>query len=666
MSSGRGRLARGREPDRRFGGHHAEEEGREGRKEGRKEQTERQPRGQRLSSLLPLIASLALAALSPGQGNWSMAFNHNDGVSTPSANATNPYAPFQSAPFTGLGITLPFPPSVDLSLPSFNGAHMALIPKGPHRGKILVWNIQPVIATPQPANVLWAFQAFSIIDPAPNAVPRFRNFLLPIEPVQTGPNGPFGSDLFCAGHAWSPFGDLIVVGGTSWSGSLGQFAANLTWVFDPNQTVQPFLASASLYPNDVGLWVQGPSLDNPRYYPTATLTHRLQRFGLTTETMLVLGGSIAVGGPGSVNHTWNSFEALRVVGQPQYFPTPTALVSGLQKDIFGGASTWPGPSIVGAGIDDLFEYPRAHLLTTGHVFISGYPPLSAKEDHENTTWNFASGRTLPAGGWNTIRHYGASVRFPNIGGLNDLIVRIGGADQPPFSGTLGNSTNTVEFCQAAVAGAGWVQTFPLNQSRYLLNAVLLPSASILVLGGAQRTAAGNTNLLTPELFTGNGWANMANAGSPRDYHSTAVLLPDGRVFVGGGNGRTIDYEVFEPPYLAPGNFRPSNVTLPTSTAPSPGTFDAVPLNFADASVEATCNDLPLGVTIQKVVLMAPGSTTHHSDMSQRYHEMAVAPIQPNHVKFTTPANDRVVPRGLYMLFLVTNLGIPSDAVWVLL
>lgn len=62
--------------------------------------------------------------------------------------------------------------------------------------------------------------------------------------------------------------------------------------------------------------------------------------------------------------------------------------------------------------------------------------------------------------------------------------------------------------------------------------------------------------------------------------------------------------------------------------------------------------------------MAPGSTTHHSDMSQRYHEMAFTSQQPHKVTFTTPANDKVVPRGLYMLFLVTNLGVPSNAVWV--
>lgn len=186
------------------------------------EHAECQSHRPRLSRLLALAMSLALATPSLAQGNWSMAFNHQDGVSTPSPEATNPYAPFQSAPFTSITITLPFPVSGDHTLPTFNAVHMALIPKGPHRGKVLVWNITPVVATPQPNNVEWSFQAFSIIDPAPVPTgPRFRNFLLPIQPTQTGPTGPYRADLFCSAHVWSPFGDLIAVGGTQWSSSGG-------------------------------------------------------------------------------------------------------------------------------------------------------------------------------------------------------------------------------------------------------------------------------------------------------------------------------------------------------------------------------------------------------------------------------------------------------------
>ena len=37
----------------------------------------------------------------------------------------------------------------------------------------------------------------------------------------------------------------------------------------------------------------------------------------------------------------------------------------------------------------------------------------------------------------------------------------------------------------------------------------------------------------------------------------ALLSRDGRVFVGGGEGRTTDYAIFRPYYLDPGWFRPA-------------------------------------------------------------------------------------------------------------
>lgn len=64
--------------------------------------------------------------------------------------------------------------------------------------------------------------------------------------------------------------------------------------------------------------------------------------------------------------------------------------------------------------------------------------------------------------------------------------------------------------------------------------------------------------------------------------------------------------------------------------------------------------------------MAPGSTTHHSDMSQRYVEMATGPSDGGAIKITTPPDDRHAPRGIYMLFLVTSSGAVSHAEWVVL
>jgi hypothetical protein len=89
---------------------------------------------------------------------------------------------------------------------------------------------------------------------------------------------------------------------------------------------------------------------------------------------------------------------------------------------------------------------------------------------------------------------------------------------------------------------------------------------------------------------------------------------------------------------------------------------------------ATFSALPSGVSVAKVVLMAPASTTHHSDMHQRYVDLPIASQSTTGVTFYAPW-DRCVgpnpfhscaPPGYYMLFLVTSQGMPSRAVWVLL
>jgi hypothetical protein len=94
-------------------------------------------------------------------------------------------------------------------------------------------------------------------------------------------------------------------------------------------------------------------------------------------------------------------------------------------------------------------------------------------------------------------------------------------------------------------------------------------------------------------------------------------VPDGRVLIGGGNNRTFDYEIYSPHYLALP--KPQGVAFRSPTPPYSSTMTAFQLGYA-TDYEIGCNSLPLGEYIAKVVLMAPGSTTHHSDMHARYFE----------------------------------------------
>lgn len=570
---------------------------------------------------------------------------------------------------------------------------MSLIPRGPHQGKVLVWDQDPIIGEPPtgPTNppTLWTYQAYSIVDPSPT-IPsgsvRFRNYLLPIGPAQPGPiiNGVQtfqGGDIFCSGHCWSIFGDLVVVGGTVFrtdpAGGYTYLAADTTFVFSPTEP-------STNYAGDFGRWFQGPQLDNPRWYPTATLTGPIPHLG-GRHAIAVLGGDSVVGGSPAQQHTWNSYEAMDVVKAADPLTAPQ---SGIQTDSFtstsGASTTWPGPGTHSGGhpyipsqpaLDSFQFYPRTHLLTNGRLFMSGFVPFSSNLDHETTTWSPVPGHAFVPSNWNQLREYGASVRYPNIGGEVDLVLRLGGDD---FSSFGPITTNTVESCNARDSSSDWKPMEPMKYPRSVFNVVVLPDASLLAIGGrVMLTSTTSAHEFKPEIYRpgSTSWEDLPMPFSARDYHSAAILLPDGRVLVGGGDDRIddrtggtngTDYEVFLPPYLVTGGgaipIRPENIAFAASVPTEDQGRVTVLTHGANFTV--TLNALPLGTSIERVVLMAPGSTTHHSDMHQRYHALVTKHLQPTSVQFTTPLNATVLPAGYYMLYLVTNTGIPSVARWI--
>src|SRR5207302_5151725 len=113
-----------------------------------------------------------------------------------------------------------------------------------------------------------------------------------------------------------------------------------------------------------------------------------------------------------------------------------------------------------------------------------------------------------------------------------------------------------------------------SPSRWNATAVLLPTGEVLVTGGVQLTAApdGTAELsddnavLAAELYdpVSGGWFELPAATVPRNYHSVAVILPDGRVWTAGSNHNTWlgaafvekRMEIHTPWYCSPGLQRP--------------------------------------------------------------------------------------------------------------
>ncbi len=658
-------------------------------------------------SALAMLATIGSPARSQSAtGSWEAGFDHS--ITAPTA--TDFLAPFGGAGFAG-------PPASGLIFPMFgwgwqpshhvaqrfNAIHSALIPKGStrHRGKVLVWNRYPVVfrpGAPFDSNNYWVFQAWSIVDTSPTAVPRFRNFVLPLQsfgttpPPQTPPTAPVTirvADLFCSGHAWSQHGDLVVAGGAKFDVTVDptqgisatDLAARYLFLFDPDTATSPFPLQAAptspLYPGEFGAWMQQTKqaggveeLHSDRYYPTVTLSQVMTRNNLNNEVVMVSGGSDPAATSNIPQNTYETW-IVRRSGHVNGFFQQDSPANQPGYGTFGGTQ----PNLE---MDWLQEYPRLHLWGDGTMFNSGYaykPGRVNMQQVPNAPWDLTLGQT--GSNWQSNRKEGTSVHFAKLGAFYDLVVRLCG------SGTLGTTATSEVIIRSPALSWTSLGSVPPGIGRGHTNAVILPCGSIIVIGGDNPSPSPNgTAVLTTAMYiNGVGWHSLpaaADSPTPRRYHATALLLEDGRVFVGGGEGRGTgtDYDIFRPWYLQ-GNPPPARPSIVSITNGPPNTVANVDDTWIlsnnlqgltlTASFGVNNNDAVPTEYLARLVLIAPGSITHHSDMTARYVELDSALVAGTTDRrvFNVP-DGNVLPRGYYMLFALNNANVPSVADWVLI
>ena len=185
------------------------------------------------------------------------------------------------------------------------------------------------------------------------------------------------------------------------------------------------------------------------------------------------------------------------------------------------------------------------------------------------------------------------------------------------------------------------QANDLNAGRRQHNLTVLPDGTVLATGGNSSGASLvdlNAGVYTAELWnpaTG-AWQNLAAMQKTRQYHSMSLLLPDGRVLVGGGGICGTCYnvgylekniEIFSPPYL----FKPDgsgDLALRPSITSSPSTI-SYRQNF-DITTENPKN-------IRQVVLIRPASVTHSVNFEQRRISLSFTASRRN-LQATAPAD----------------------------
>src|SRR5262249_14457016 len=131
---------------------------------------------------------------------------------------------------------------------------------------------------------------------------------------------------------------------------------------------------------------------------------------------------------------------------------------------------------------------------------------------------------------------------------------------------------------------------------------------------------------------------------PKAYHSSSVLLPDGRVLATGGTNN-FNGQVYSPDYIAQGLPQPT-----ISSAPSAANYgDVIPVQSPDAD------------NIGRVTMVRLGSSTHAFNMDQRFNELTFSENANGGLDVNLPSNPNLAPPGYYFLFVINRQGVPSKS-----
>jgi hypothetical protein len=189
-----------------------------------------------------------------------------------------------------------------------------------------------------------------------------------------------------------------------------------------------------------------------------------------------------------------------------------------------------------------------------------------------------------------------------------------------------------------------------TQGKMYVSAVLLPNGMVFETGGGlhdREDPVYEASMYNPQTNTFT--AGMATDQVPRTYHSSAFLLPDGRVMAVGNNPGDGSFDmrisVYSPPYMFNGA-RPQITSVAAQ-------------EWHYGSTEQITTDSP----IVSAELIRPAAVTHSSDPNQRFVDLPMT-VNGNSIGLNVTSNPDIAPPGWYMLFVTNANGVPSVAQWV--
>jgi YVTN family beta-propeller protein len=394
-------------------------------------------------------------------------------------------------------------------------------------------------------------------------------------------------DMFCGGTALLPDGRLVVNGGRA--------TTRLSSIFDwsANQ------------------WRALPNMNDPRWYnPSVALPD---------------GGVFTVSGSGGSNtaELWNEatgWRRLSGVGWSAVTSQP------------GYINIWH-PFLMLAPNGNLFHFgptDRMNWVTTsgtGSLTFSGNNVPGSHYPKEGAWAMYNEGRIVVAGG-----------------GANTT----SGSDSTTGTSTTASYKVDLRGTTPVVSSIA-----PMTIARQFHNSVVLPNGEVMIIGGNGGVKFSDAaSVLSPEIWNPQTetWRTVANHVTPRNYHSVALLLPDGRVWSGGGGlgGNAADHrdaEIFTPPMLLN-----SSGTLATRPV-----ISSMPAKVG-IGTSFTVNATP---GLARFTMIRISAVTHSVNTDQRFLEASFTETSPGVYRVNAHRNVNVLLPGYWMLFGLNSSGVHS-------
>jgi hypothetical protein len=531
---------------------------------------------------------------------------------------------------------------------------------------------------------------------------------------------PTPTDVFCAGHTFLPNGNLLIAGGTKsyevleknithaagvmkiknespaggrrtfgkgtrLTGTDGQVYLTRTDVTVPAATAMQHGDKVTTHAGEAEVWVDAeaegdtPVVDHPAQYAVAGLkgVDRRNIYGVSdkiTREKQEYGGDKT-----SYEFDPRTERYVRTgdMVKSRWYPTLAELpngdvlaVSGL--DEFG--RMLPGDNeryvkdqrrwVDAPKLKRVFPtYPALHLMGDGRLFFSGSNAGYGSDtigrtpglwDVQKNKFQVVPGLPDPA-----MTETSSSVLLPPA---QDQRVMIFGGGEIGESAVSTRRTAIADLDEDAPA---YRPGPDLPQPARYLSTVLLPDDTVLTTGGSSGYRGGEyrgrtrSDLFNVQIYrpSSDRFETAAESTIGRNYHSEALLLPDGRVITMGSDplydpaGKdpgTFEQriEIYSPPYLFKGR-RPAIGAGPASVQRGTTVRFATP----DAG------------RVRAARLLRPSAVTHVTDVDQRSVALDVTPSADG-VALSVPKAKGLVPSGWYMLFLVDDRGVPSTGRWV--